>query len=514
MTSVPTAPADTGTRPARGPRPAARGWRVAAARLRPPRPLAALLLLTALLGVAWSLVTPAFQAPDENKHFAYLQELGEDFDLPGQPGRPTESTEHVLANSASNAEQAAQQIGVNMEWSERAYERWRAAQAQLPSAEHGDGGGPNPASPNPPLYYLYEVPAYRLGASGDIFTRLQLARLASVFWLLVTVMGVWLLAGEVFRRDRLLQLAAAGTAALLPMVQFISASVNPDAMLYALWTIALWLGVRLLKRGLSVVGCGLFFGVVGAAMVVKATSIALLPGAALVFLIAAVRHWRASGGSVRTIGAAAAASLAGLALTDGVWIAVSKLLDRAAAAQLSQVTTTQVFNLRELASYLWSYYLPELPFQQGTFRAEPLPVYDVWFKTSWASFGWLEVTFPWFVYAGLLVITAVVLALALSTLWRVRQRIDRATFAFLAVVALALLAGLHWTEYWWMRSDRGPFNTGRYLFPLVGVAGLVVAAAAYRLRPSSRRVFVAVALSGLFVFDLFSLGLVMERFYA
>ena len=52
-------------------------------RLAPPRALAALLVLTALVGVGWAFVTPAFQAPDEPAHFGYVQELAEGFDLPG-----------------------------------------------------------------------------------------------------------------------------------------------------------------------------------------------------------------------------------------------------------------------------------------------------------------------------------------------------------------------------------------------------------------------------------------------
>jgi hypothetical protein len=44
--------------------------------LRPPAPLGALLLVAALLGVAWTVVTPAFQAPDENAHFGYVQNMG------------------------------------------------------------------------------------------------------------------------------------------------------------------------------------------------------------------------------------------------------------------------------------------------------------------------------------------------------------------------------------------------------------------------------------------------------
>ena len=48
--------------------------------LRVPAPLAWLLVAVALLGLTWALLVPAWQAPDENSHFAYVQSLGERFD--------------------------------------------------------------------------------------------------------------------------------------------------------------------------------------------------------------------------------------------------------------------------------------------------------------------------------------------------------------------------------------------------------------------------------------------------
>ena len=80
--------------------PARRGRATPAA--RPPAALIALLAVVAIVGVAWALVTPAFQAPDENSHFGYVQTLAERFALPGQPDRPPLSREQVVAGSLSN----------------------------------------------------------------------------------------------------------------------------------------------------------------------------------------------------------------------------------------------------------------------------------------------------------------------------------------------------------------------------------------------------------------------------
>lgn len=470
--------------------------------------------LTAVLGVTWSLVTPAFQAPDEDSHFGYTQGLAETFDLPGIPGRPKYSTEQSLAGNLSNSDQTAAELWVRMEWSKAAYDRWHARDAAFGHRQKTDGGGENPASPNPPLYYLVEAGAYRVGERGDLFTRLQITRLASVAWIPLTVLGVWLLAGELFRRDRLLQVTAAGTAGLLPMVQFASSAVSPDAMLYALWSFALWLGVRLLRRGLTPAGAAALFAVIGAACVVKATSLALLPGAVLVLAIAARRVRTSQGRRDRL--ASMIAGAGGLVATLGPWVLIARLLDRPVSAQVAQVTTQTHATLdpREFASYLWQFYLPRLPFQNPFSTGAPhIAVYDAWLKTGWAAFGWLEVKFPEPVYVALGVITGAIAVVVLIVLWRARRTVDRASLLFLAVVALSLLVGLHWTEYRLLDSGGGPFNVGRYLLPLAGIVGLAVGLVVRTARPAHRPTVAAVALSGLFALNLFSLAMMFGRFY-
>jgi hypothetical protein len=76
------------------------------------------------------------------------------------------------------------------------------------------------------------------------------------------------------------------------------------------------------------------------------------------------------------------------------------------------------------------------------------------------------------------------------------------------------LAGVHWSEYVSLENGTGMLNQGRYLLPLVGVAGLVVAQALRGLGPRWRPYGVAAVIGGPLVLQLFSLGLVLDRFYA
>jgi 4-amino-4-deoxy-L-arabinose transferase-like glycosyltransferase len=461
------------------------------------------------LSITWSLVTPAFQAPDEQSHFAYAQLLGERFKLPGKPELPIYSAEHARAASAVNADQVAGQPLTPPEWSEALERQWLRVTTRDAS---GNGGGVHSASSYPPLSYLWESVGYRLFASGDFFDKLFGARLFSALWLPITVLGTWLLAGELFGRRRLLQVAAAAVPALLPMPAFISGSVSPDGMLYALWSLVLWLGVRSLRRDLPLGTTAALFALVGVACVTKTVSYALVPAALLVL---GVGLWRRRSQPLASSARLAGAAAAALALTLGIWILVARGLHRTAAANVSAgVGATHGTDLRELLSYVWQYYLPRLPGQNRSVAAGiGYPAYRVWITMGWGAFGWLEVKFDNTVYRVLALLTAGVGVGALVAVWRARRRLDLAVLAFLAVATLALLAGLHWSDYH-VLADGNRFMQGRYILPLVGLMGCALAAAASLIPARARGAAVGAAVGGLLVFHLFSLGLVLHRFYA
>ena len=479
---------------------------------RIPPGLGALLAVSALLAGTWACVTPAFQAPDEQRHYTYTQSLAERFALPGDPDKPPFSTQITEGMAAMNADQVAGQRTVKPEWSPNADRAWAATQA---AAARDDGGGPSPASTYPPASYAWEAIGYEAASSGSLFDQLLGARLMSAFWLPFTVLGTWLLAGELFGRRRLLQTVAASVPALAPMVVFISGSVSPDGMLYAVWSFALWLGVRAIKRGVPVKDGAAFFALVGLGCVVKATSFALLPAA---LLVAAYGLWaRREHGVARVVKLGAIIAVP-LALTLGAWVLGAKLLDRLAAAQISDTTASAAgTNWREMLSYVWQYYLPRLP-GQTDYPIQPIgggyPLLQVWVTQGWGAFGWLEVKWAAGVYRVLGVVTVVTGAGAAAALWRARRAIDWRVASFLALACLSLLAGLHWTDYHQLEAGSRGFMQSRYLFPVIAVFGAALAAAVSVVPARVRPAVAGGTVAALFVFHLFAFGLVLSRFYA
>jgi 4-amino-4-deoxy-L-arabinose transferase-like glycosyltransferase len=476
---------------------------------RVPAGLGSLLAVSALLAVVWACLTPAFQAPDEQRHFSYVESLGARFALPGAAGRPGESSQLIAGMNGVNSNQVAAQLPVKPEWSQSAERAWEHVDADAP---RDDGGGPTPASTYPPAAYAWQALGYLAGSGGSLFDELLGARLMSALWLPVTVLATWLLAGELVGRRRLLQTAAAAVPALLPMVSFISASASPDGMLYAVWTLALWLGVRCVKRGVPLREGLTFLALVALACAVKVTSFALLPAAAFVGVLFILRRLPRR---IPRAAAVAGAVLVPLLLVVAVLVIAARRDE--AGGQLAQSASSLSLkgtNWHELASYLWQYYLPRVPGQQH-FSIPAIqggfPLLRVWIVGGWGAFGWLEVQFPLWVYKVLGVLTGAIFAAAVVALVRMRHAIDARVAGFLVLACGGLIVGLHWTDYHQIRAGAG-FLQGRYVFPLVGVLGLALAGAVSLFR--ARAVAVGVALGALLGFHVLCLGLVLERFYA
>jgi 4-amino-4-deoxy-L-arabinose transferase-like glycosyltransferase len=480
---------------------------------RVPRPLALLLIVVAGFGVAWALITPAWQSPDEDAHFSYVQTLGELGRLPGGEGGPV-STEQLTAQTATNVDAVIFSTYSQPEPSHAAFDTWLHSNTGNPK----DGGGPNSASAYPPAYYLYETIPYLLAKSGTIFDRLYLMRIFSVFWLLVSTTAAWLLAGEVFGRAPRRQLLTAATVGLWPMLTFMSSAVNPDSMLYATWGVALWLGARLIRRGLTVGRAVALAAAIGLALVTKATSIALVPAGALAVVIAvALAPREARRRQVRALVVATLACLVPL----GAWYFAVRASSRPAYAQTELLSLGPGVSLQEFASYLWAFYLPRVPGQHVREFALPVlgtyPAYSVWIGTGWAAFGWVTDFLPKAAYAVFAGITGVLVAAAAIPGVRALRTAPRDTLRrawplglFFAAAVFPLWIGVHWSEY----KIHYVFIQGRYLFPLAGLAGLVVAKATMVLPKRLRGTASGVLIGALVVFQIACLLLVSARYYA
>jgi 4-amino-4-deoxy-L-arabinose transferase-like glycosyltransferase len=503
-----------------------------ARRISVPRPLLLLLFVVFVTTSTWAFATPAWQIPDEPQHFGYAETLVEQGSKPTRGAAVDQATRiageggqisyggvsgqarDLLAQS--NGYPVAFEPYAKPPWSPVAQDRYDRI------ARRGslvDGGRRTGATGYPPLYYAVETIPYRLAASGTATDRLYAMRWVSGLWALVGTIGAWLLAGEIFRRRRLPQLAAAATIGLWPMISFLSGAVNPDAMLTALSVLVLWLAVRVALRGTTWRPALVLIVLVGAATATKVSGAALAPAAAFAILFGLPPVRSRVGDSVPRllglVGGLVAAALAVVLLGGALNVFPPQL----------QVIADTRPNLREFGSYLWQFYLPKLGFMDDMVFQFPVvserPVLNLWVGSSWGAFGWVYVWFPrWamHVFLAITVLIGVGAARAGRIGWKGRDRERSAPFAaamvVLAIAALGVFGGVHLQDFINGTEGNLPFAQGRYLFPVAGIGALAVGAAAMafprRLRPGA----VGSWLAFLVVLQIAALALTATRYYA
>jgi hypothetical protein len=464
------------------------------------------MVVAVVAAVAWTCVLPPIQGPDEDSHFAYVQKIGaahiipwHPFSVPADQGVPY-STELAYAltygdvtpawgNPLARPGRTAADVAI-----------WKTYDAQLPAGSGADGGF-TPTMRYPPLYYLYAALPYAATSGLGIFDRVFAVRLANIPALLAVVVFTWLLAGELFGRRRWPQALSTLDVALEPQLIHMTAVVNPDVFLAGIWAAALYVMVVLVKRGptpgriawtavLAVASC--FTQPRGAAL--------LIPAVAAVGL-AFWRHRRPARRWMRRALVAAAV----LAVSAGVAVF-------AYVALLGQFSGTR---MRELASYLWQFYLPRLPFMNPSI-SHSIGVRQVFVERLFGGFSDLEANFSHGVYTLLTVFGGVILASAIVGLLRrwsdVRRRLDVVAVGLLAPVGY--MAVLHATAFRSLLQSPDPVITGRYLLPLLPLYGVIVALAVAWLPRRWGPVVAGALVGALVVLQLGAMGVLFARFYA
>jgi 4-amino-4-deoxy-L-arabinose transferase-like glycosyltransferase len=511
----------TNTTPAAPPATAIRApahpsrWRRLRARARrTPRPLALLLAVAALQSLAWDVALPAFQGPDEDTHFAYVQHLAETGEVPSATtGGSAYSSEEEEALVTLNLLPLIGDPNSRPAWSEADLKAWHAVERTINSAGRANGAGPNPIAKNPPLYYAAMSIPYRLFLWLPLLKRLFVMRLFNALCYLATIAMTWLLAGELFGSVRWKQLLAAATVALEPQLSFMSAVINADNLLIALCTAVLLASVRLVTRGPSMARVLTASALTAAAILTHGRGLVTLPVLAVALLVAWVKFRPSTADALRR--AAAAAATVGVAFL--AYVAFGRGGGSLYGGQITELNSKTSFNLRQFASSIYEFYFPRLLSMQP--RLGPAYGYkQVFIDTFYGSFGWLEVKFTERIYDVLQLLSAlglVGLYTAVVARWR-RLWVAWPVVAVMLTLLATNLLFLHYVSYRALLSDNGadPLIVGRYLLPMVSLFGLAIA---FTLGSLPRRLgppMAALVLALGVLLSLGGIGITVVRFYA
>jgi 4-amino-4-deoxy-L-arabinose transferase-like glycosyltransferase len=478
---------------------------------RIPRAAVVCATVASLNAACWSIVTPPFQVPDEPEHFAYVKQLAEAGQLPTSNSGAL-SAEELVALTYLHFEAVREQpehgtISSPVEQAELQHEVARAA-------HFAPKGSPSAgvATQEPPLYYALQTLPYELDSGGTLLGRLELMRLLSALMGGLTALFVFLFIREALPAVPWAWTVGAFGVALAPLLGFMSGSVNPDALLFAVSAAVFYCLARAFRRGLTRRLALALGAVTAAGLLTKLNFIGLAPGVLLGMFVLAVRAARIYGASAawRLLAPALALALSPIAAVVAIHLAAGHPL---LGVVSSGIDTTRGSLLGELG-YIWQLYLPRLPGMSSDFPGL-LTARQIWFDGYVGLYGWLDTPFPGWVYDVALVPAGAIALLCVHALLRSRVALRaRASelFVYLAMAA-GLLVLIGADSYRSFPEVGAEFGQTRYLLPLLPLFGAVLALAA---RGAGRRwgpVMGAALVVLFFGHDLFSQLQVVARYY-
>jgi 4-amino-4-deoxy-L-arabinose transferase-like glycosyltransferase len=480
-------------------------------------PLALLVGLIAFGNAAlWAHVTPAFDAPDESEHFAYVQSLVE-------RGKPLE---HVpTARSTYSSEEA---LGIRMtrilDGAETADGKppWLASQERIfnridrsgdPARDDG-GGFAAAGSSHSPAYYSLVAPAYALASGGGLWDQLFASRLVSAILGGIVAACAFLIVLELLPGRRRIAAAAGFGVAFQPMFAFMAGSVNNDMGVNAGAAVVTLLAVQLIRRGFSLPRALALGVMLALTPLLKATGFAVAPAALLAVALAVWRYrpaWRRWVPGVLAV-------VVGFAVVWLIWTKVSASLDRGAFTTPNGQAPGQGFLAEQdptgALTYVWEVFLPRLP-GMNEHWSQSWPAYDIYGVRGWGAFGWYALTWKHKVYWVIMLAILALSALGVVALWRRRgwTRRNVPELLVLAAVVLGVIGVMNAAYY--SPTPQGDLypQQGRYLFPAIAALAALFAGATYGVGRRWVQPLAAGLATAVICFGYASLWLVLSGFY-
>jgi 4-amino-4-deoxy-L-arabinose transferase-like glycosyltransferase len=473
--------------------------------------------LIAFVNVAiWSVLVPPWQVPDEISNFAYAQYLAETGSAPPQTGPQLSPQEQAAIVSTFLMPVAGSPFNRGIFTSLEQSALRRALAGQNPTG----GGGWSVASNQPPLYYTLEAIPYWISPSRDILTRLVLMRLLSALLAAGTVLAVFMFLRELVPRTPWAWTVGALMVAFQPQFAFIGAGVNGDNLLYLASALTFFALARAWRRGLTARRAGAIGAVLAIGLLTKLTFLALMPGALMALALLA---WRArpAGTAVAlrklalALGVAAAPVALYLVLNVTAWRRGSPT-----AGGLSSVTASAgpiaggSIGWHPIVDYAWELFLPRLPFMHHTYFST-LPLWQTWLDGAIGHFGWVDYTFPAWVYADFRWVVYALATLAVIGLWRVRGGLREwlGLFVSYAAMAVGLIAVIGYISAEAYFGGASYFPQARYLFPLLALYALAIVLATKALPSRWAPVLGALLVALALAHNLFAQTLTISRYY-
>ena len=429
--------------------------------------LVVILILFVGLGMAYAIITPTLEAPDEIYHYDYVRALV-------NTGRPPVLEEGGGRGFGHHAPLYYAYGALVSFWVDEAdLHQWPERHNPFFGYRFGEVGRDNKN--------LYLHPDTDTLGSSDTWLGIRVVRLASVVLGALTIGVIFRIGRDIYPGRPAMALGAAGLAAFIPEFLFISGAVNDDNGATLFGALAIWAMVRILRQGATWQRCAGLGLALGLGWLSKLTIVALVPTAALALALVA---WRDQGwGRMARLGLITFA-IAGLLI--GPWLVRQTVL-------YGDPTGTS----REMSE--WG------------LRERPVMLADLgpdlyWLRTSfWGRLGYNQIPLSMWIYRVLDIMTGLAIAgLGLLAFSRLRHELNPAGSGMKRLIAtgrgaqLTILIASFLMTFGPMivrRFLRPMPNFGRYLFPVLPAIAILLVTGLSRWLPRRFHSFLAVGLT-------------------
>ena len=329
--------------------------------------------------------------PDEPEHVAYVQDLVGSGKFPVAGDRF--SAEELAALEDLHLQGVAEEPEYQTISSQAQEEKLERDLRRAEASEKGVGAGV--AATEPPLYYALQAIPYSLGAGGTLLDRIELMRLLSALMAGLTALFTFLFVREGLPRAPWAWAVGGLGVALVPLLGFMSGAVTPEPMLYAVTAALFYCLARAFRRGLTRGQAVALGALTAVGLLTKLNFLGIAPGAILGLTVLSVR-------AARTQGRSAYVSLAialAIALCPAALYVVRNLTSGAPALGFVGGAFSTVHAPLAEISYIWQLFLPRLPGMHDDF-AGVFTTRQIWFDWYVGLYGWLDTTFPDWVYGS------------------------------------------------------------------------------------------------------------------
>jgi len=427
------------------------------------------LLLVVLNSLVWITLIPIWHFPDEQAHFGQVAFIAE-------KGRNPQNDELDLTEEIYTSEQllgtARDKFGNNkftfhpeyrIEYTNSLMGKYEASIAALTKLDAKNIFIRLEASRYPPLYYIPASIIYKLFYAQDLFTRVFAVRFWSLLLFLANIYFIYKIGHLILGKNNLLVIALTCLVGFQPMMVFSNVGVNSDALGNFLFTIFLYLSLKIIIGGLKTRQLLFLILITVFCLYTKPQFIVTLPLLVLILLLKFCLFRSPDSPLESPLQDKPFGHIMDAAkhfVIIGGLITFFYLLYRLNIGPFSLISRfINILDFQSLIKFTWEYTLPH------TYK-EVMPWY-------WGIYDWLGVTYPRIVHR---IINWVVLFSGVGFgVWIIKIIKERAfkekkvqAIFFLIFSHLIFFLGISFYDWLSWYSQKYPLGVqGRYFFPLI-----------------------------------------------